>query len=74
MNDANEKIKKKMNILRRDMIYKLFLTIFEAIYITYILYTGIVLPSVGIITIIIGAHLAISSMDVYIIYKKDEME
>ena len=57
--------------MRRDMIYKLILTIFEALYITYISYIGIALPRINIITVLIGAHLAISIMDVYIMYKKD---
>lgn len=71
MNDKNENFIRKIHILRRDMIYKLILTIFEALYITYILYIGIALPRINIITVLIGAHFAISIMDVYIMYKKD---
>jgi len=71
MNNKNENFIRKIHILRRDMIYKLILTIFEALYITYISYIGIALPRINIITVLIGAHLAISIMDVYIMYKKD---
>lgn len=71
MNDKNENFIRKIHILRRDMIYKLILTIFEALYITYIVYIGIALPRINIIAVLIGVHLAISIVDVYIMYKKD---
>lgn len=52
------------------MIYSLILTILEAAYITYILYKGIVIPRMGIITFLIGVNLGINIIDIYIIYKK----
>jgi hypothetical protein len=68
MNNENKYFKKNIHILRRDMIYSLILTILETAYIIYIVYNGIVLPRMRIISVLIGAHLVINIFDVYTIY------
>ncbi|AOT70927.1 hypothetical protein Gferi_15975 [Geosporobacter ferrireducens] len=70
MNNVNENFEKNIHTFRRSVIYSLIFTILEAAYIIYIIAIGIVIPGIGIICSLLGAHLGKNIVDLYIIYKK----
>lgn len=69
MNNVNENFEKIIHTLRTVMIFSLIFTILEAGYFIYNLSYGLVIPRMGIISTLIGTHLSINIIGLYIIYK-----